>query len=101
MRKHFPRAALFAITLAVAACIPLPGGYSLSSKVVSSKAGPSTLYADDGSFCKVTDPKFAEAIVGDLATCAWGKSESGGGDVGGTSGVPGVRRPPITSKPPR
>ena len=100
MRKFISRAALICSLLGTGACVPLPGGYSLSSKVVSSKAGPSTLYADDGSFCKMADEKFADAIVGDLHSCAWGESQSGGGDVGGTSGIPGRRQPPVTSKPP-
>ncbi len=81
------------------ACIPLPGGYSVSRKTVASKTGTHTLHATDGSTCAVSEKDFADAEVGDLKTCGWGpEGESAG--AGAATGVPGGRRPPVTSKPP-
>ena len=58
----------------LAACIPLPGGYQLTSKVVVAVEGANTLVAADGTRCVVSDKAFAEARVGVAHTCAWGRT---------------------------
>jgi hypothetical protein len=43
----------------------------LSSKPVSSKEAPVTLFARDGSSCTVSESRFREIIVGQQVRCGW------------------------------
>lgn len=65
--------------LGVGACIPLPGGHMLGSKVVAAKAGSNTLVANDGTRCSVSDEAYEKVRIGDSHTCAW-SPRAGEGD---------------------
>jgi hypothetical protein len=43
----------------------------LSSKPVSSKEAPVTLFAHDGSSCTVSESRFREIVVGQQVRCGW------------------------------
>ncbi len=85
------RAAPVAAALVLAACIPLPGGHSLSRRQVTGKQGAHTLIADDGATCAVTAPTFEKVQVGDDHTCAWKEAEDRSGPALPTGRQP--RRP--------
>lgn len=65
--------------LGIGACLPLPGGHVLGSKVVAAKAGSNTLVANDGTRCSVSDAAYEKARIGDAHTCAWSR-QAGEGD---------------------
>ncbi len=96
---HVAMATLIGGVISSGACIPLPGGYSVSRKTVAAKTGTHTLHSSDGSICNISEKEFAEIDVGDLKTCRWGPEGQSAG-AGAATGVPGGRRPPVTSKPP-
>lgn len=84
--QHSRLAGALALLAVCSACIPLPGGYSLESKVVSAKEGSNTLVATDGTRCSVSDSAYEDARVGREHRCAWS----------GRSGVGGAARPLIS-----
>lgn len=91
---------LLAAAVLLAACIPLPGGYSVAKKYVAAKSDTHVLVADDGSTCRVSEKTFTEVEVGDFTTCGWSRAGETAG-LGSITGVQSPRKPPITSKPPR
>lgn len=90
------RARLLLALAAVAtmtACIPLPGGRTLSQRVVAGKVGDAFFVTHDGATCAVPQRTFARVQVGDTQTCAWQALPSN--TVGGGVGDPALngRRP--------
>jgi hypothetical protein len=76
MMRTLPVLAVIALT----GCLPLPGGHSLSSRIVAAK-GADELIADDGSRCSVGAKAVSEATVGLPHTCVWKSGERGAGQT--------------------
>jgi hypothetical protein len=47
---------------------PQPG---FAVKLVHAKQAPTEVIGDDGSLCRLTEPRFAQVEVGDLLACEW------------------------------
>ena len=48
-----------------------PRNFRMDSKRVGAKAPPTTLIAEDGTKCVVSEKKFRDTNVGDEAWCEW------------------------------
>lgn len=82
-----------AVVLA-AGCVPLPGGHSLTRRVVAGKQPENTLVAQDGSTCRVRGDEYDRAQVGDERRCAWKDVGVDGSGRGTPSPRPEPRRLP-------
>ena len=67
-------AACLALALVSGCAIPLGRGDAaprMQRKRVQDKVAPSTLVADDGTWCTVSATKFAQTAVSTRAWCVW------------------------------
>jgi hypothetical protein len=87
------RLALLTVVALTGACVPLPGGRSLSTQQVAAKVGENTLVSVDRATCRVADAVFARVQVGDDHRCVW-QEEGRAGEAPRPGGVPTPRRAP-------
>ncbi len=97
---HQPRRTLLAVSTAAAlvsttaACVPLPGGHSLTRRTVYGKQGENVLVADDGSTCRVRGDTYERVQPGDEHTCAWKDADDQATPRAVPDPKPVPRRPP-------